>query len=269
MDNPMFRLEGVVKTKGDMEDFEGPLALILQLLSKNKIEIKDIQISLLLEQYLEYLEDMKAMDLEVASEFVAMASHLVYIKARKLLDSDEEISELEQLISSLENLKAKDSYIQIQAVTDRMQEMFRSGAGTYTKPPEYLEPDKEYKYSHTAEDLLEAIQRVNAAAKAEKLAMNTRPFFVPKRIVYPVTQKAEEIISLLKQSGTVRLNAFFNQSETRSELVATFVAVLELCKDGNVLVSGSADDLIISAIDINKFDDNYVSSWESEDDGDT
>ena len=77
---PTYHLEGIIKSKEEMEDFEGPLTLILMLLSKNKIEIRDIQISEILEQYLAYLDEMKAMDLEIASEFVQMASHLLYIK---------------------------------------------------------------------------------------------------------------------------------------------------------------------------------------------
>ena len=108
MNNLTFKLEGVVKSKNEMEDFEGPLNLILLLLSKNKIEIRDIQISLILDQYIAYLEEMKSMDLEIASEFVAMASHLVYIKTKTLLaEDDQEVSELDELISSLESLKNK------------------------------------------------------------------------------------------------------------------------------------------------------------------
>ena len=86
---PTYRLEGVVRTRQETADFEGPLTLILMLLSKNKIEIRDIQISEILEQYLAYLEEMKAMDLEIASEFVQMASYLLYIKTRMLLSADE------------------------------------------------------------------------------------------------------------------------------------------------------------------------------------
>ena len=87
MDNPIFKLEKVVQTKSSepLEDFEGPLDLILFLLSKNKIEIQDIPIALILEQYLDYLEKRKQMDLEVASEFITMAAHLMYIKTRMLL----------------------------------------------------------------------------------------------------------------------------------------------------------------------------------------
>ena len=67
MDELKFHLDGVVKTKNEYTDFDGPLELILQLLSKNKIEIKDIRIALILEQYLDYLEQMKKLDLEIAS----------------------------------------------------------------------------------------------------------------------------------------------------------------------------------------------------------
>ena len=85
MENPNFFLEGIVKEKNQLQDFEGPLSLILMLLSKNKIEIRDIKIADILDQYLEYLDKMQSMDLEVASEFVQMASHLLYIKTRTLL----------------------------------------------------------------------------------------------------------------------------------------------------------------------------------------
>ena len=93
-EDPTFFLEGVVKDKSDMVDFEGPLSLILQLLSKNKIEIRDIPISEILDQYLAYLNEMERLDLEIASEFVQMASYLLYIKTRMLLTEEKEITEL-------------------------------------------------------------------------------------------------------------------------------------------------------------------------------
>ena len=104
MKTPTFRLEKVVKSREEYEDFEGPLDLILFLLSRNKIEIEDIIISDILDQYLQYLNEMERMDLEIASEFVAMASHLLYIKTRMLLAIDdlEAIEEMESLKKSLE-----------------------------------------------------------------------------------------------------------------------------------------------------------------------
>ena len=91
MDGPVYHLEGVVKAKeAGMEDFVGPLDLILHLLAKNKMEIQDIQLSLILDQYLAWMDRRRELDLEVASEFVAMASHLVYIKTRMLLSIHDE-----------------------------------------------------------------------------------------------------------------------------------------------------------------------------------
>ena len=124
MDNPIFKLEKVVQGKGGevMEDFEGPLDLILFLLSKNKIEIQDIPIALILEQYLEYLEVRKQMDLEVASEFITMAAHLMYIKTRMLLslEDEEAQSEMEALIQSLEERKRGETYVRVKAMAERL-----------------------------------------------------------------------------------------------------------------------------------------------------
>ena len=90
MENPVFKLEKVVHSRTEeMQDFEGPLDLILFLLSKNKMEIQDISISLICDQYLLWLEQRQKMDLEVASEFVTMASQLVYIKTRMLLTTSD------------------------------------------------------------------------------------------------------------------------------------------------------------------------------------
>ena len=100
MQEPSYHLEGVIRTRDELEDFTGPLDLILMLLSKNKIEIRDIQISLLLDQYLEYLQMMQEMDLEIASEFVQMASHLTYIKTKMLLTEEKEPTELEMLVDA-------------------------------------------------------------------------------------------------------------------------------------------------------------------------
>lgn len=101
MENPVFKLEKVVRSRSEeMQDFEGPLDLILYLLGKNKMEIQDISISLICDQYLQWLSQRQQMDLEVASEFVTMASHLVYIKTRMLLaiEDEEAQSEMDALI---------------------------------------------------------------------------------------------------------------------------------------------------------------------------
>ena len=105
MSEPQYHLEGVVRTRTEeMEDFEGPLDVIFLLLSKNKIEIQDVSITAILEQYLAYLEEMKRLDMEIASEFITMASHLMLIKTKMLLSAAEQAeaeSELDLLRQSL------------------------------------------------------------------------------------------------------------------------------------------------------------------------
>ena len=134
--DPTYFLEGIIHDKSEMADFEGPLSLILLLLSKNKIEIRDIKISDILDQYLEYLNAMEKLDLEIASEFVQMASYLLYIKTRMLLTEEKEVTELEQLIASLEQLKCKDTYAAVKTVTPMLEAAAQTGLHYLSRPPE-------------------------------------------------------------------------------------------------------------------------------------
>ena len=260
---PTFHLEGVIRTKEEMADFEGPLNLILMLLSKNKIEIRDIQISVILEQYLAYLEEMKAMDLEIASEFVQMAAHLLYIKTRMLLSGGEEAAdELELLMASLEQLKARDAYVAIKAVTGELLKRADYGAQFFPKAPEPLPTVKEYRYHHERWELLAAIANAlrrgrSAAEEAEEQRERAARRLFPKRIVYPVREKSREILLRLSAQGPRSLRQFYMESESRSEVVATFLSILELCslghtelrreEDGEVYVrftGGDAEEII-------------------------
>lgn len=246
MEDPVFRLEGVVKYRGELQDFEGPLNLILQLLSKNRVEIEDISISDILDQYLAYLDEMASMDLEIASEFVEMASHLVYIKTKVLLSGDEEISELEELKLSLEELARRDVYGRIKSVTGNMADMYRRGSGYLVKPPEYLAPVKEYQYKHEKSDLINALLSVvgKESIRPEELAILTT--HIPQKFVYPTENKARELVAELKQRGVTYVQDLFTECKSRSEMVATFISLLELCKMGSVLIAGDEENLTVS-----------------------
>ena len=142
MDSPIYHLQGVVKDRSeDLQDFVGPLDLILHLLSKNKMEIKDIQISLILDQYLAWMNQRKQLDLEVASEFVTMASHLVYIKTRMLLSihDEEAMSEMEQLIATLEAHQRNENYLKIKEIVPLLDQQFSYGRDFITKTPEAIQ----------------------------------------------------------------------------------------------------------------------------------
>ena len=247
---PTYHLEGVIQSKEEMADFEGPLNLILMLLSKNKIEIRDIQISLILEQYLAYLDEMKAMDLEIASEFVQMASHLLYIKTRMLLKSDdeEEVSELELLMASLEQLRAKDVYNNIKEIGPELLKASEKGALIHVKEPEPLQGLKEYRYSHEPWELLRAMSNVLGRGKTETDGPESNPLrrrIVPKRIVYNVRDKSREIIERLRRHGSASLTLLYSESRSRSEVVATFVSVLELASLGHVRMTRDEGDILI------------------------
>lgn len=266
MENITYHLEGVIKSETDYKDFEGPLNLILMLLSKNKIEIRDIQISLILDQYLAQIEQMQAMDLEVASEFIQMASHLLYLKTRTLLaGQDDEVSELDALISSLEQLKCRDAYVSIKKVTEEFDRAARLGLLLMPRPPEPL-PKQQYGYQHEPVELLAAFASMLSRGGQNPDAPEPQRF-VPKRIVYGVRTKSREIVARLRELGSVTLNALFAESESRSELVATFISVLELCAGGGIHISVSEEQFVLTLTET-KSAESIIENMEVRDEGD-
>ena len=232
MENPTFHLEGIVRTKEEMQDFEGPLTLILMLLSKNKIEIRDIKIAEILDQYLAWLEEMQRMDLEIASEFVQMASHLVYIKTKTLLAGTEEVSELEQLMSSLEQLRFRDQFAALKEVVPALDKNLQAGALLLSTPAEPMPKYGEYDYQHDGWELLNAL--VAMVNKATPISEESSPIPIPRPILYSVRDKSRQLVDVLRQRRNVSLRDLYAMANTRSEVVATFLSLLELCSMGSV-----------------------------------
>ena len=239
-----------------MQDFEGPLSLILMLLAKNKIEIRDLKIADILEQYLDYLARMQSMDLEIASEFVRMASHLLYIKTKTLLSAEEEEpSELELLMQSLEQLRARDTLAAIAKLTPELKKAAELGMLCYTKLPEPPPREAgEYAYRHEPVDLLRALAHIYARGAP---AADTREIVraVPSRITYSVRDKSRELLERLRKEKAT-LSELYEACASRSEVVATFISVLELCSMGSLrlrrrgkgysveFVGGSVDEIL-------------------------
>ncbi len=249
MDNPVFKLEGVVHERSaeTLQDFEGPLDLILFLLSKNKIEIQDIPIALILEQYLAYLEQRKQLDLEVASEFITMAAHLMYIKTRMLLSLEDEQaqSEMDELIASLKERQQKDTYLRIKALTETLGPMGEFGRSIMTRPSEPMQRGKIYEYDHEKADLVLAMQAMLGRGEAPGTPPGAVLSEIVRREPYPVKGKAEEILRRLKDFGMTRFRLLFRGSRSRSEIVATFIAVLELCREKVIRLAGSDTDCTV------------------------
>ena len=238
MAEPQYRLEGIVRTKSElMEDFEGPLDVIFLLLSKNKIEIQDVSITAILEQYLAYLEEMKRLDIELASEFITMASHLMLIKTKMLLSTAEAVeaeTELDLLRQSLLERQRHEAMDQIRMAITVLEPMNDIGRCMFTKAPEPLQRDMTYRYQHDVMDMLWALDEITERNQ-RRLPPPTVNF---KGIVgkepYPVTKKAKELLHNLILRGVQKLKSLFKGSKSRSEIVATFLAILELCKTNSV-----------------------------------
>ena len=233
-ETPQYHLEAVVRSKSETpENFDGPLDLILLLLSKNKIEIQDISITSILEQYLAYLDEMKRMDMEIASEFIAMASHLMLIKTKMLLskaEQEEALSEMELLIRNLEERQRKDAYEQIRKSAAFLEERNELGLGLFPKEPEPLKRDETYRYFHDPQDLVCAMTQI--ADRSQKQLPPPMANFtgIVGAEPYPVGKKAGFVLKRLISHGVTKFINLFRGSRSRSEIVATFLAVLELCR---------------------------------------
>ena len=244
MGEPQYRLEGIVHTRSEvMEDFEGPLDVIFLLLSKNKIDIQDVSITAILEQYLAYLDEMKRLDMEIASEFITMASHLMLIKTKMLLSAAEAAeaeSELDLLRQSLIERQRREALDQIRMAVTVLEPRNDIGRCLFTKEPEPLRRDETYRYKHDPEDMLLALEEISQRNQ-RRLPPPTVNF---KGIVgkepYPVGRKVKELVRTLVLKGVEKLKNLFRGSKSRSEVVATFLAILELCKTNSLSLE---DDL--------------------------
>ena len=246
MGQPQYHLEGIIRTRSEeMEDFQGPLDVIFLLLSKNKIEIQDVSITAILEQYLAYLDEMKRLDMEIASEFITMASHLMLIKTKMLLSAAEAAeaqSELDLLRQSLINRQRQDAMEQIRMAITVLEPMNDVGRCVFVKEAEPIKRECAYRYRHARSEMLQALDEM-VERNQRRLPPPTVNF---KGIVgkepYPVSRKAVEVIRRLVLRGIERLKNLFKGNKTRSEVVATFLAILDLCKNNAISFDDDSND---------------------------
>ena len=240
MSEPQYRLEGIVHTRSEgMEDFEGPLDVIFELLSKNKIEIQDVSITAILEQYLAYLEEMKRLDMEIASEFITMASHLMLIKTKMLLSAAEQAeaeSELDLLRQSLADRKRKEAMEQIRSAVSFLEPRNEIGRCIFIKDPEPLRRDKSYRYQHDVLDLLKALDAISERNQRQLPPPTLNFRGIVGKEPYPIGRKTGEVLRQLVLRGMERLKNLFKGNKSRSEVVATFLAILDLCKTNTVVL---------------------------------
>ena len=218
-----------------LDVFEGPLDLLLHLIEKNKLNIYDIQISELLEQYMEQIKLMQQQDLEIAGEFLSMASRLVQIKSAMLLPKYEEAEEMRKELSGqlIEYQKCK----RVAAMLSQ-----RISFDSFCREPMKIKADMKYRRTHEPSCLIPAYLAAVGRGKA-KIPPPKEAFsgIVTRRIV-SVSSKIISVMRKLWGGKTVPYSKMFDDASDKSELVATFLAILELIKGKRVRIDGEGKD---------------------------
>ncbi|MBQ3566994.1 MAG: segregation/condensation protein A [Oscillospiraceae bacterium] len=214
-----------------LDVFEGPLDLLLHLITKHKLNINDIEISKLLEQYMLYIEQAKEQDLELAGEFLEMAARLIYIKTASLLPKPEEA---EQIKKELQGTLIE--YSLCKQAAQKLRERFE-GYDIFVRQPMKIKLSSEYKLRHPAEKLAEIYFGMNLKRSDFKQKSEKKINDVVQQKVVSVISKVVYILKTLYKSGNVYISSLFSEITDRSERVATFLAVLELTKAGRIMIS--------------------------------
>jgi segregation and condensation protein A len=205
--------------------FEGPMDLLVHLIRKNQIQVTDIPIALVTEQYLQYLEWLDSMNVEVAAEFVVMASTLAQIKSRTLLPVHTEEGEAGE-DPRQEIVRPLLEYLRLKAAAAQLSERPLLGEDTFTrgvKPAEFAPPGEEPVVKIGLFELIDAFQKILAGLPDEaRIEFTTDTISVKERI--------SQIADLLEERGSLTFFELFSDQPGRSEIVVTFLAILEMVK---------------------------------------
>ena len=219
-----------------LDVFEGPLDLLLNLIAKNKLNIYDIPIAELLEQYMAQIHEMQAADMDVASEFLEMAARLVHIKSVSLLPKKEEEAALKQELTGqlLEYQQCKEAAM-------RLRERFSLDG--IVRAQADIPADLTYKRHHKPQELLSAYLSMLGKKKLPEPQKpeDTISKLITRRVVSVASQIVFVLRSLWKKRH-VSLKELFRGKNDPSERVAAFLAVLELVKDKRLRVDGDGED---------------------------
>ena len=263
MERPVYYIKGIVKAREEEpRDFTGPLDLILHLLRRNRLEIRDIPLAEILDQYLAWVSARRDLDLAVAGEFITMASHLTLLKSRMLLSEQdpEAQTEMEELMASLEQQQYRADGLRVQAALPALRTRYDAGRDRFSKKPEARFARRVYQDSYAPQALRDAMERWRRRREQEgppDLA------WVPPaaRKPYEVGRKTAQLLEQLERSGPLPLEAALSQCRSLSEATAVFLAVLELCRRGEIRLSGPEEGVVLSPL--------QESAWQEEHDGTT
>jgi segregation and condensation protein A len=224
--------------KVKFEVFEGPLDLLLYLIKKEEVDIYEVNLTQLATQFIEYIEVMRLLDLDIAGEFLVMASTLMFIKSRELLPLDQQVQtegeddgedpRWELIRQLVEYKKFKDAAAQLQSLEARQENVFPR----LPAKPQFTE-EAPGKPDVSLFDLLNA---VNAILKRVALAPESRDVFEDK---WTVSEKIEQLMKSLTERPRLRFSDLFSGAMSRTEVVVTFLALLELIRLKQLVASQS------------------------------
>lgn len=213
-----------------LEDFEGPLDLLLHLISKNKMNIYDIEIVSLIDQYVALVNGLPAYQMESASEFIEMAARLVQMKSYFLLPKSEEAERIREELTGM-----LVEYSACKRIASQLQEMSENVDRTVRQPMQ-VQFDTEYRLRHDVSLLLQAYAAVEGKSRRrEPLLQETFEPLTTAPFV-SVTSRIIHVLRGLITGKVVRLRQLFGKSGSRSQTVATFLAVLELVRAGRITI---------------------------------
>jgi segregation and condensation protein A len=223
------------------EVFEGPLDLLLYLIKKEEVDIYSVNLTKLATQFIEYIEMMREFDLEIAGEFLVMASTLMYIKSRELLPVDQQAQVEEEedgedprweLIRQLvEYKKFKDAAAQLQELEARQE-------GVYPRLPIKPVFEEEKPLVKPDVSIFDLLNAVNSVLKRFEKRDNPREIYEDK---WSVSEKIEHIVKVMTTQTAVRFSELFENATSRSEVVCTFLALLELIRLKQLVCAQSGD----------------------------
>lgn len=236
-----------------LEVFEGPLDLLLHLIYKNEVDIFDIPIATITDQYLEYLDMMKVLNMEIASDFLLMASTLVHIKSKMLLP--ESIDGDEEEDPRIEITRPLLEYMRFRDIAEELSEREILNRDVFARSiPPYVRDQIEDQESELDVNLFQLMD-------AFKHIMNQRSAGVQLRFSiekWSVKDKAKVVMAILREKGSMFFGELFGQEKTVSELIVTFLALLELIHIGLVKVFQPTHESDIRLVPC--FDDNGSAS---------
>ena len=215
-----------------LKDFEGPLDLLLHLVSKYQMDIYDVPITEVIEQYLAYISTLQAMRLEVAGEYMVMASQLMLIKSRKLLPKVAEVTDLEDDLEQ-DLLSQIEEYRKFKLLGEQLEEKHQERAQYYSKAPtELIYEDAELVHDKTTIDLFLAFSNL-LSKKKEEFSQNHTTIL---RDEYKIEDMMIIVREALVEGQQLRLQDLFKETKDLQEVITLFLATLELIKTQEILL---------------------------------